>query len=154
MTCLTKENFVPAKKPDTRYTIRMYALKVPPAMLENGRGPKILMQGGYDKASFTPGTEQHSAGWKYFGTIAPKTSSVAFRDMLKNLLTQAVDEHEVSQGTHMRTTFLLGPNGKISNCYSKDIQRAQASTPSLVDPPKQPVLWDIFSGTGSVGSVF
>ena len=53
----------------------------------NGRGPKILMQGGYDKASFTSGTEQHSEGWKYFGTIAPKTSSVAFRDMLKNLLT-------------------------------------------------------------------
>ena len=41
MTCLTKDNFVPTKKPDARYTIRMYALKVPLNLLVNGRGPKI-----------------------------------------------------------------------------------------------------------------
>ena len=119
------------------------------------RAPKILMQGGYDKASFTSGTEQHSAGWKYFGTIAPKISRVAFRDMLKKLLTHAADEHEASLGTPTRPTFVLGPNERIFDCYSKDIQRTQASTSSpLVDTPKQPVLWDIFSGTGSVGSIF
>ena len=184
MTCLTKNNFVPTKKPDTRYTIRMYALKVPPNLLVNGRGPKVSMQGGYDKSAFTPDTEDHTAGWKYFGTIAPKTASVAFRDMLKVLLTQAADEHEASHNSPARPTFVLGPNGRISDCYDANNQRAQACTCTLFtnssrtfscpagnsycylqaamastpftsdDAAKRHVLWDVFSGTGSVGSIF
>ena len=77
----------------------MYAFKVFPKMLVNGRGPRISMQGVHDRSAFTSETEKHSAGWKHFGMIAPKTSSVVFHDMLKILLTQAADEHEASLST-------------------------------------------------------
>ena len=131
MTCLTKDNFVPTKKPDVMYTIRMYTLKVYPNFLVNGCGPKHSMQGGYDKSAFTSDTEKYTAGWKYFGTIAPKTASVMSHNMLKALLNQAADEHKASHNSPVQPTFVLGPNGRITDCYDTNNQRAQSCTCTL-----------------------
>lgn len=104
--------------------------------------------------------------------------------MLKTLLTQAADEHETSLITPTRPIVVLGPNGMTSDSYITNNQRDQASTCTLVTKSpcalsclagdgywhlhaamastpsplrnalKRPVLWDISSGTGSIGCIF
>ena len=131
MTCITQRahpELIPNGKASHHYTVRMYALKLPAHFASPA--PQITMRKGWASEAYHNHGKELSAGWKYVGALAPKLASSQLSDMMLQLMKNA------------------------NSSTPKNMSFARSATNMLRIKDRNPVIWDVFSGTGSVGSVF
>ena len=88
------------------------------------------MRKGWASEAYHNHGKELSAGWKYVGALAPKLASSQLRDMMLQLMKNA------------------------NSSTPKNMNFARSATNMLRIKDRNPVIWDVFSGTCSVGSVF
>jgi hypothetical protein len=138
-------------------TIRMYALKLPHMFSHTKILPKIKVINGFQGIACSVKHTEVVPQWKYYGSIAPRMRVPAQRECLKLLLDKASMVSAYGPHTPLISQFVPKNMLNAAQTLSKlgTSFEAKATIESVSEGnPKTPVMFDIFSGTGSVGRVF